>query len=152
MITSIRLLQIITYYSRFISNTRTHQKITSIIFFWSFEIVLAAQNFFLCFHRLTKPTTFALAVMIKPLIALNVLGSTLVLWLLSMTFSLALCQKILEYWSWRTLFKAQSYLKKCWCYYQSCWRSCLLHMVIKLKDKIFLFDIPLKCWKFQTIL
>ena len=39
------------------------QKITAKIFFWIFRIVPATKSLFLCFYRLAKPTTFALAVM-----------------------------------------------------------------------------------------
>ena len=45
-------------------HTRTHE-ISITMFLWHFGIVRAAQAFFLCFRRLTKPTTFVPAVITK---------------------------------------------------------------------------------------
>ena len=111
-----------------------------IIFFWNFGIVLATQFFFLCFHRLTKPTTFKPAAMANPLFAQNVLVwhlysvqfSSLTFFLGSMSKGFRvlksgnsvsdseLSEQVLELLSemWQTLF--------------------FLHMVIKSKCKIYL--------------
>ena len=128
------------------------QKITIIIFLWNFEIIAATQGFFLCFHWLTKPTTFRPAVMTKPLFAKNVFGLTLVLCIVFIAdfFSLAPYWKVLEYKTQAILYWDQNCQMKWWNYYQLFCRCCSLHMLIKIKRKTYLSDIPLKCWKFPN--
>ena len=43
------------------------------------------------------------------------------------------------------------YQKRCLNCHQPCCRCCFLHMVMKLKCKTYLSNIPLKFWKFQSI-
>ena len=56
-------------------------------------------------------------------------------------FSLAQCRKVSEYWSQAILSPTQTYQRTCWNYYQPCCRCCFLHMVIKLKHKIYLPNV-----------
>ena len=73
---------VVTYHNLllevYVIHTR-RRKITITIFFWNFGIVPATQTFFLCFHRITEPTTFTPAVIVNPLFTQNVLGLTFVL-------------------------------------------------------------------------
>ena len=66
----------VTYHNILLGVYFTHShkhKITIITFRGNFGIIPVIQIFFLCFHRLTKPTTITPAVMTKPLSAENVL-------------------------------------------------------------------------------
>ena len=107
-----------------------------IIFFWNFGIVPATQTLFLCFHRLTKPTVFMPAVMTKPLFAQNVLGLTLVLCI----------HFILDFFPWLHLETFQNFEVRQFCLRLRVVRrsiEIILHMVIKLRRKKYLLDIPL---------
>ena len=105
------------------------------------------------FHQLTKPTIFTQVLMTIPLFAQNVLGLTLVLCIVF----------IADFFPWLDVERIQSTEVR-----QFCLRpmvngirtgittghvadAAFYIMVIKLKCKTYFSDIPLKCWKFQTI-
>ena len=97
MLTLTLLLHIIIFYERFMLYTRAEKK-CHYNFLLEFWIVPATQTFFLCFHRLTKLTTFTPAVIVNPLFNQNALGLTFVL---SMVF-------IADFFPWLHVERFQS--------------------------------------------
>ena len=112
--------------------TRAHTKFP--LQFPYFGIAPATEAFFLCFHRLAKPTTFVSAVTTKPPFTQNVFGLKLLqcIVFIADVFFLASCLKFSEYWSQAIFSQTQSW-KECWNYYRPWYRGCLLPMVIKSK-------------------
>ena len=98
---------------------------------------------------LKNPPNFTPAVMTKPLLHQHVLGLTSVLRIAFITY----CFPWLHIERFQNARVRQFCLRLivirryCWIYYHQCCRCCFLHMVIKVKYKTYLSDIPQKFQK-----